>query len=849
MRVEPAYWSRPLVQLLADLGSSTDGLRQSEAERRLVQYGENQLVEQGQVTVLRLLLRQYESPLVLILIFAAIVSMVVREWSESAIILAIVAGSTLLGFVQEYRASEAVRDLRGRLALKVTALRDGAPISIAAARVVPGDVILLSAGNVVPADGVVIEARDFLVTQAALTGESFPVEKRPGDVAANATLPERTNMMFQSTSVRSGTARMLVVQTGRATAYGAIAEGLAGAEPETDFERGIRHFGYLLTRVMMVIVTFVFTANLLMQRPVIDSLLFSVALAVGLTPELLPAIISVTLSAGARRMAGQGVIVRRMAAIENLGGADILCTDKTGTLTRGVVELAEAVDSAGAPSATVLRLAHVNAALETGIENPLDGAIIATATERELAPPEDRKIDEIPYDFLRKRLTIVVETAPGRHLIVTKGAFDTVLACCGSVAGPDGSQPLDDAARTRLSDYYRSKGSEGYRVLGIASREIAAKPHYSRGDEEELVFEGFLLFFDPLKDGITETLGALADLGIRVKVITGDNRHVAAHVAEAAGLGNAMLTGADLQNTRNEALWHLAEITDIFAEVDPQQKELIVRALQSRGHGVAYLGDGVNDAPALRAADVGISVDQAVDVARDSADIVLLQRDLDVLRQGIVDGRRTFANTLKYIQITTSANFGNMISMGLGTLFLPFLPLTAAQILLNNFLSDIPSMAISTDRVDPDAVAAAPRWDIAGIRAYMVVFGLISTVFDLLLFGVLVGVFHSAEAQFQSTWFVVSLLTELVVVLVLRTRRPSWQSVPGRLLLVSTIAVFVVAVALPYLGRFSAWIELVPLPLPLLATGFAVILAYIGATEIAKYYFYRRIHRRETART
>ncbi|MGO4910327.1 magnesium-translocating P-type ATPase [Pseudorhodobacter sp. W20_MBD10_FR17] len=834
------YWAVETTDLLVRLGSSKDGLAQGEAERRIVEYGENRIIEEGDDGAVKLLLRQFESPLVLILIFAAVVSMVLHEWSESAIILAIVFGSTALGFVQEFRASQAVQDLRGRLSLKVNVVRDGALRQIDTVQVVPGDIVVLAAGNLIPADGIVLEARDFLVAQAALTGESFPVEKRAGVVLPNATLQDRANMVFQGTSVRSGTARIVVAQTGRVTAFGAIAARLSRAEPETDFARGIRKFGYLLTRVMMVIVICVLLANLLLDRPVVESLLFSVALAVGLTPELLPAIISVTLSSGARRMADRGVIVRRLAAIENLGSADILCTDKTGTLTRGVVELSAAMGPEGQPSDKVLQLAQINAALETGIENPLDAAILASAAARGFAPPVAQKIDEIPYDFLRKRLTIVVETgSQGQHLIISKGAFDEVLACCNRVQGAKGPEPLDDSMRAKLIAYYAAQGAEGFRVLGIATSEVAAKAHYGHEDEVGLVFAGFFEFFDPIKPGITETLAALAALGVRVKVITGDNRHVAAHVGAAVGLGSAFLTGADLADMRDEALWHLAEATDIFSEIDPQQKERIVRALQSRGHSVAYLGDGINDAPALKAADVGISVEGAVDVARDSADIVLLDRDLDVLRQGIVDGRRTFANTMKYIQITTSANFGNMISMALGTLFLPFLPLTAGQILLNNFLSDIPSIAISTDTVDSETVSSAPRWNIGGLRRFMIVFGLISTVFDLALFGLLVLVFHTTQVEFQSTWFIVSLLTELAVVLVLRTAHPFWKSHPGRVLVLTTAVVFLMALALPYLGVVAVWMELAPLPLPLFLTGLAVVFAYVATTEMVKRAYYR----------
>jgi P-type Mg2+ transporter len=841
---DDAWWAMLPDALLTHLASQAGGLRSAAARRRLARNGPNSLAEQAGSGAWRLLLRQFESPLVLILIIAAVISIGVREWAEAAIILAIVAASTALSFGQEYRAAIAIRSLRQKLALKASVLRDGTVQRIPVKKLVVGDVVLLSAGNLVPADGAVIEARDFLVSQSALTGESFPVEKRKDPSPAQAALADRTNVVFLGTSVRSGTAKMLVAATGQATALGAIAGPLATAEPETDFEQGIRRFGYMLTRLMMVLVTLVLTGNLLLDRPIVESLLFSVALAVGLTPELLPAILSITMAAGARRMARNGVIVRRTVAIENIGSVDILCTDKTGTLTCGVVELSGAVGPDGEENAEVFDLALINAHLETGIENPLDAAIVRAAGQRKAPLPQMPKVDEIPYDFLRKRLTIVVDIKDeAKHLVVTKGAVDSVLSCCTSVATAGTEAPLTDAMRDQLSAYFAAKGAEGYRVLGLATRWLAPQQRYDPKEEAEMVFRGFLLFFDPLKEGITKTLRDLAALGIAVKVITGDNRHVAAHVGSAVGLAGALMTGEDLSRTGDEALWHLAEKTDIFAEVDPQQKERIVGALQTRGHLVAYLGDGINDAPALRRADVGISVETAVDVARESADIVLLEPDLNVLGQGVVDGRRTFANTLKYIMITISANFGNMISMAIGTIFLPFLPLLASQILLNNFLSDFPSLAIATDQVDSEAVAKAPRWNIGQIRTYMIAFGLISTVFDLMTFGLLIQVFHADEKLFQSTWFVVSLLTELAVVLVLRTRRPCWNSRPGRILSLSTLSVAAVAIAIPYLGAVSDWIGFVALPMELLLSGLAIVAIYAAATEITKRVFYARLRR------
>jgi Mg2+-importing ATPase len=734
--------------------------------------------------------------------------------------------------------------------LKAVALRDGVAQQVDATNIVPGDVVLLSAGNLVPADGVLIEARDFLVSEATLTGESFPVEKTPGSTPADAPLSARTNAAFCGTSVRSGTATMVVTRTGAATVVGGISRRLASNAMETEFARGLRHFGYMLTQVMMVVVLFVVTVNLVLHRPPIESLLFAVALAVGLSPELLPAIVSVTLSKGARAMARQGVIVRRLDAIENLGSIDLLCTDKTGTLTRGVVELTAALDASGGPCPCVQRLAFLNATLETGIDNPLDEAIEMAGACAGLTISGVTKIDEIPYDFLRKRLTIVVAEAdaPAVHTIISKGAFDSVLSCCTSVRREGRAAPLDGDERRRLADFVRDKGALGCRVLGLATRSVVPREHYAREDECNMTFEGFLLFFDPLKDGIATTVSELAALGIRIKIVTGDSRHVVAHVGKAIGLDpSRMLTGEELNRTKDEALLHLAEHTDLFVEVDPQQKERIVHALQKRGHAVGYMGDGINDAPALHAADVGISVDQAVDIARESADVVLLRRDLEVLRSGVLDDRRTFANTLKYIFITTSANFGNMISMAVAVLFLPFLPLTATQILLNNFLSDFPSVAISTDNVDQDGLAEAQRWSIADIRIFMIVFGLISTVFDLLTFGLLLYIFQATEPLFQTTWFVVSVLTELAVLLVLRTHQPAFTSTPSRTLAIATAIVACLALSMPYLDGLAAAFGFVALPLKMLVLIPAVVVAYVLTTEWAKIRFYAWRHSRVPA--
>ncbi|MCE7980132.1 MAG: magnesium-translocating P-type ATPase [Caldilinea sp. CFX5] len=834
------YWQEPGDQILTTLHSTPTGLSRADAAVRLQSQGPNLLQVRPQLTAWRSLLEQFKNPLVLILIFAAVTSAFLAEWVDATVVLLVVFSSAGLSFWQEHRASTAVEKLRARVKSKATVLRDGQPQTIVAEEVVVGDVVLLSAGSLIPADGLVLTAKDFFVNQAVLTGETFPVEKKPGPVTATATLAARTNCVFMGTSVRSGTAQAVIVQTGTATVFGQIAQRLTLRPPETAFERGIRRFGTLLTQVMLALVLVVFAANVFLAKPAIDALLFAIALAVGLTPELLPTIISVTLAQGAQRMATLGVIVRRLDAIENLGNMNVLCTDKTGTLTLGVVQLDGAVDWQGQPSPSVLQAAYRNAFHQTGLSNGLDEAIIAHAQQGGGGPTTGNKVDEIPYDFVRKRLSVVVRAENDQPALITKGAFDTVLAICTNIQADATVTPLDADQRAQLQQRYLAWSNEGFRVLGIAGKPVAQQPSYTVADEQELTFLGFLLFFDPPKPGVEATLAGLSRLGVQLKIITGDNRQVAHHLATTLGLPvTGIVTGSQLDELHEEALWHVADNTTLFAEVDPNQKERIILALRKMGHVVGYMGDGINDAPALHAADVGISVDTAVDVAKEAADFVLLEKDLAVLRAGIEEGRRTFANTLKYIFTTTSANFGNMLSMAGASLFLPFLPLLAKQILLNNFLSDIPGMTIAGDNVDEELVQTPQRWNITFIRNFMVVFGLVSSVFDYLTFGVLLFLFQTAPDEFRTGWFIESLLTELVIALVVRTRKPFYRSRPGRLLWLSTLVVTAITLALPYLP-FAPLFGLVPLPAPLFFTLLLITALYVTGAEIAKRFFYAR---------
>jgi Mg2+-importing ATPase len=829
----------PTSDVLAALQASPSGLTPDEAAKRLARTGPNVLSERKRSDIPTLLLRQVTSPLVLLLIAAAVLSFALHDSTDGIIILGIVGVSVLLGFWQERGAARAIEKLLATVAVKATVLRDARQTEIAVDELVPGDVVLLSAGSSIPADCLLLEAQDLFVDEASLTGESFPVAKTPGTVPADAPLARRDNVLFLGTHVVSGSGRALVVHTGKSTEFAAIAARLRLRPPETEFERGVRHFGYFLMELTQVLVILIFAFNVYLHRPVLDSFLFALALAVGLTPQLLPAIISVNLASGARRMAKQRVIVKRLAAIENFGSMDVLCSDKTGTLTEGRVRVHAALDATGNESERVLLHAFINASYQTAFSNPIDSAIRA---HRAFSLDGWRKLAEVPYDFRRKRLSVLAEHN-GRVVLITKGALMNVLDVCTLAERGDGTTVPIAKARPEIERRFVALSDEGYRTLGVALRQIGSPETIDRDSEHDMTFLGFLVLADPPKRGIEATLAALARLSVRLKVITGDNAFVAAHVGAQVGLPNPrVLTGSEVRALSDEALLIAAAETDIFAEVEPNQKERIIRALRKAGHVVGYMGDGINDAPALHAADVSISVQEAVDVAKEAADIVLLEPDLAVLEAGVREGRRTFANTLKYVFMATSANFGNMFSMAGASLLLPFLPLLPKQILLTNLLTDIPELTISSDRVDADWIERPRRWDIGFIRRFMLVFGLVSSVFDYLTFGVLLWLLHAGPAEFRTGWFVESVVSATLIVLVVRTRGNFLRSRPGRALLIATLAVATATLAVPYtpLGAAFGFVPLPPLFLGLMGL---IVLGYVMSAELAKRWFYKDVHR------
>jgi Mg2+-importing ATPase len=816
------------------LGSSPAGLTNVDAHARLARFGANRLKAKGRAAALTLLLGQFKSPIVLILIGAATLSIFLQDASDAAIILGIVLVSGLLGFWQERGAANAVTKLRAAVETKARALRDGAEVFVPLEEIVPGDVVLLSAGAIIPGDCRLLEARDLFVNEATLTGESYPVEKIPGVTATNAALARCPNAVFMGTHVVSGSGKALVVHTGRDTEFGKVFESLKLRPPETEFEHGIRRFGYLLAEVTFLLVLAIFAFNVYLHKPVLDSFLFALALAVGLTPQLLPAIISINLSHGARRMAEKKVITKRLAAIENFGSMNVLCSDKTGTITEGKVRVHAALDAEGRESSKILLCAYLNAANETGFVNPIDEAI------RESAAPNCagwRKLDELPYDFVRKRISILFEK-DGRHLLITKGALRQILGVCAQTELSDGSLIDIERARPNIEKRWHEFSNQGLRVLGVAYRDCGTDTQIKHETENGMIFLGFIVLSDPPKSGIGNTIRELNELGISLKIITGDNALIAAHVAREVGLTNArILSGPAMRKMNDQALTRSASEVDVFAEIEPMQKEQIVLALKKAGHVVGYMGDGINDATALHTADVGLSVDSAVDVARDAADFVLLERDLEVLVDGVREGRRTFANTLKYVFIATSANFGNMFSMAGASLFLPFLPLLPKQILLINLLTDCPEMTIAGDNVDLELVQAPRRWDIGFIRRFMIVFGIVSSVFDYLTFGVLLWL-HATVAQFRTGWFIESIVSASLIVLVVRSRRPFFKSRPSKLLVLATAAVVIVTAFTPYLP-FARILGFEPMPAHLYLIIAFIVVSYVAAAEITKRFFYR----------
>ena len=833
------FWDTPLQDLLPLLEATPAGLTTDEAKRRLRLYGPNSLVGESRFAGLIGFLSFFANPLVLTLLAASVISIVLGDAVGGSIIIAIVLLSVIVNFYTEFQARHAVEDIRKQVATTAAVLRDGRELELPTAELVRGDVIRLNAGDLAPADARLLDSKDLHVRESALTGESLPVDKAAADLPAGQHgIADAGNSVFLGTAVQTGIATAVIVRTGAGTAFGEIAQRLAKRPPETEFGRCIRHFALMITRVIMLLVLFVLMVNIFEHRPLLESFLFSVALAVGMTPEMMPMIITISLAQGARRMAKKKVLVKQLAAIEDFGSIEILCSDKTGTLTEGEIVLDRHVDVDGKDDDNVLRLAYLNSHFQAGINSPLDDAILK---HDHPAIGEYEKVDEIPFDFNRKRLSVVVRSGAER-LLVTKGEAESVFGVCGTVIVDGAPQPFDESRRAAAAATYQKLSADGYRTLGVAVRTVKQQDGYALADEQEMTLAGFAAFLDPPKEGIVAVLDALKKNGVSVIVMTGDNRYVTQKVAHDVGLAcDRMVTGAQVDAMDDAALAFQAEHGAIFARVSPAQKNRVILGLKARGHVVGYIGDGINDAPSLHTADVGISVMNGVDVAKDAAKIILLEKDLGVLNDGVIEGRRCFANIMKYIIMSTSSNFGNMFSMAAASLFLKFLPMLPTQILLNNFLYDTSQVAVPGDNVDPALLHKPKRWRIGFIRQFMTIIGPISSLYDFLTFGVLLWMFHAAANPplFRTGWFVESLATQTLVVFVIRTAGNPLKSRPSGQLLMSVLAVAVVGAVLPY-TPLGPMLGFTPLPLSLLGAIALLALTYLVLVQAVKTWFYRR---------
>jgi Mg2+-importing ATPase len=857
--------SLPSGDFMNRLATSTSGLTTEEAENRLETYGSNEVSQKRKKSVIIEFLSHFKSPVTIILIIAAILSGTLGDISNTIIILAIVLVSVILDFTQEYRAGRAAEELKRRVATTATTLRDGVKQEIEVSGLVPGDVILLTVGDIVPADARVISAKDFFADQSALTGESFPAEKSPeplGDTNV-ADTGKWNNYLFMGTSITNGTATAIIVQTGSSTQYGEIVGKSFEKKPETEFERGLRKFGYLIMQVTFVLVIFVFLINTLFKRDALESVLFAVALAVGLTPGLLPMILSINLARGATNMSKRGVIVKRLASIQNFGSMDVLCADKTGTLTENRVTVILHVDIEGKDSEKVFLYSFLNSHYQTGLKSPLDEAILKY---KEVNPDQYQRIDEIPFDFIRKRLSVVVEEKK-EPLLITKGAPEEIAGVISYYEVDGTVKDLTSETRSKIEREYRELSSQGFRVLGVSYRRMGSQPAYSVPDEKDMVFLGFIAFMDPLKETAGESIELLRQAGVKLKVLTGDNEIVASKISQQLGfqvsqyrrgkrydqageLGRIVRTveieatnivrSSEIEAMDDAALARVVERADIFTRVTPAQKSRIINALKANGHVVGYIGDGINDTPSMKVSDVGISVVNAVDIAKESAEIILLSNDLKIIRDGVIEGRKTFGNTMKYIMMAISSNFGNMFSAAAASLFLSFLPMLPIQILLNNLLYSFAQLSIPTDNVDPEYIEKPQRMNTSFIRNFMFSFGPISSVFDFLTFFVLLFVFKASAPLFQTAWFIESLFTQTLVIFAIRTRMiPFYKSKPSKLLVINIVIILAVALILPFtiLGNFFSFVSL---PVNFLIILVVFIIVYLGLVEIVKKWFYRK---------
>ncbi len=831
-----SFWQYPVSDVMQSLQTRENGLTSAEAARRVLANRDKKKALPPLLQDIWLYLNQFRSPLTLLLVAAVILSALLGETSDVFIILFILLATGTMSFIQERHAGKAVEALRSIIKTRVKVIRQGMEEMVFSEAVAPGDLLIFSAGDIIPADCLLLEEKDLHINEATLTGETFPAEKALGTVSVETGISKRTNTLFEGTNVVSGSGKAVAVLTGKATVFGNIAASLSKPPEETAFETGIRKFGFLLMQITIVLAVIILVVNIYFGRPLIDSLLFGLALAVGMAPELLPAIMTIAMSAGAKRMAEKKVIVKKLSSIQNLGEVNLFCSDKTGTLTEGVLTVSSIIGIEGKENDFCRKLAFLNASFETGFSNPMDDALRSLTG---MSLDGYTKEDEIPYDFIRKRLSVTVNNGKDSQLI-TKGAVDNILSICTKVLLTDGNLAGIETVREKVDQLYRQYSNQGFRTVGICYKPFQAHSALSKKDETEMILAGFVLLYDPPKEGVVEVISQLNRNGVELKMITGDNRLVAAYIAAKMGMVNCeVIAGDQIRKMSPEALVHAVQNASVFAEIEPQQKETIIKALRKAGHTVAYMGDGINDVAAINAADVGISTNNAVDVAKEAADVVLLEKDLAVLNAGILEGRRTFLNTLKYIYTNTSATFGNMFSMAGASLILPFLPMLPQQILLTNFLTDFPYMAVAGDNVDEEDLRFPQKWNLKQLKNFMIVFGLHSSVFDYFTFFALYKLFKADAAMFHTGWFIESIGTELLILFVVRTHKSLLKSNPGKLLMALSFLGLLITVGLPFtpLARDLGFV--VP-PWKMMGIISGILFFYVLSADMIKVFFFKK---------
>src|SRR5271157_1783144 len=844
--------------LLEKLGTSQSGLSTEVARDRIEFFGPNDVAMKKKRPLIVEFLKYFKSPLILILLGAAIISGLLFDLTDMSIIIFIVIMSVFLDFIQEHRAGKAAEELQKRIQTTTTALRDGVKKELPLAEFVPGDIIVLSAGEIVPADARILAAKDLFSHQSAMTGESIPVEKSPDPIKPEdvSSIAKWTNCLFMGASILSGTGIAVVVKTGTMTEYGKIIMSAIEKKPETEFDKSTKRFGMFLLKVTVLLVGFVFLVKAWQSAAtggsagtVVDSLLFAVALSVGLTPDLLPMIISVNLSKSAVAMSKKKVIVKRLNSIQNFGSMDVLCTDKTGTLTENKIVMVLHVDIEGKSNDKVFQYSYLNSYFETGLKSPLDDAILDYKDREEIPLQEYEKDDEIPFDFTRKRVSVILKQDTDL-LMLTKGAPDEVENICKYYEFGGEVNKIDDQARALMEKTYRDLSMDGYRLLGVAYKyNPFHSENFSIQDEFEMIFLGYVAFLDPPKKSTKEAVDELLSRGIKLKILTGDNELVTRKVCQELGIEiQGVLLGKDIMHLSNEDLARVVDNNNIFAQVIPSQKERIIAAFKQNGHVVGFMGDGINDTPPMKAADVSISVENAVDVAKETADIILLEEDLRVLSDGVLEGRVTFGNTEKYMKYSISSNFGTMFSAAISSVFIPFLPMTASQVLLNNLLNDIAQLPLPADSVDKEYVERPRRLSIPFISRFMVAFGPLSSIFDNSIFITMFILFPPFNATnislFQTAFFAETLTCQLVIIFVIRTQRlPFYKSKPSKLLTLSVLIILALTLILsfiPGLGAIIGFSALPPIILPILAIFWVI---YIVIVEIMTKFFYKKYGR------